>query len=117
MHIVIWIRAGTEIRQDLKGTVDRILLNIQTQYFTKSFEDGSMVQLKTASSCQDLKCENKTETVVAKIPPTTTTTTAVPCFNCIRSSSKTLLNVDMTLIVLGFLVAFVSANIFQYQLN
>ena len=39
------------------------------------FQDGSIMHLKTASICQDLKCDNKTETVIAKIPPTTSTTT------------------------------------------
>ena len=59
LEIVLWIRARNE-GQDLDSTVDRILTGIQSRNFTKSFGDGSMVQLRTTSSCQDLKCENKT---------------------------------------------------------
>ena len=119
LEIVLWIRARNE-GQDLDSTVDRILTGIQSRNFTKSFGDGSMVQLRTTSSCQDLKCENKTETVFAKIPPTTTitsttttttpTTTTTTCSRCFTSPSRTLFYVDMVLISLTILVAYTIAK-------
>ena len=74
LDFVLWIRARSE-GQNLNGTIDLILTRVQAFYFLMRFQDGSIMHLKTASICQDLKCDNKTETVIAKIPPTTSTTT------------------------------------------
>ena len=94
LEIVLWIRSRNT-DQNLNNTVNRIMSSIQTSYFAKSFNDGSMVQLKTASSCQDLKCDDKTKTVFAKAQ---------------RSSSETLFHVNVVLIGLAFLAAYVIAS-------
>ena len=112
LEIVLWIKSRKE-SQNVSSTVRSILSSTKNKYFTTAFKDGSMIQLRSASSCQDLKCEYKTKTVFTNTRTVTTTTTTATStttptstkhFNHLRSSSKTLLH-DIVLIAWSFLVA------------